>query len=48
MHHGSMFSSHWKKVFSEFSGTKRVRPSRTACNARSARGFTFTYHWSVR
>ncbi len=48
MHQGSMFSSHWKNVFSEFSGTNRVRPSRTAWSARSASGLTFTYHWSVR
>ena len=47
MHQSWMLRIHWKYVFDQLSGTKRMRPSSTARIAGSASGAIRTYHWSV-
>ena len=47
MHQSWMLRIHWKYVFAQFSGTKRMRPSSTASMAGAASGAMRTYHWSV-
>ena len=44
MHQSWMLCIHWKYVFDQFSGTKRMRPSSTALIAGSASGAIRTYH----
>src|SRR5580658_4510210 len=44
MHQSRMFSIQLKNVFSQLSGTKRIRPSRTAAMAFAAIGFVLTNH----
>src|SRR5579871_4615343 len=39
-----IFSIQWKNVFSQLSGTKRMRPSRTASMAFAAIGVVLTNH----
>ena len=47
MHQSWMLRIHWKYVFDQLSGTKRMLPSSTARIAGSASGAMRTYHWSV-
>ncbi len=47
MHQSLMLRIHSKYVRSQFSGTKRMRPSSTARIAGAASGAMRTYHWSV-
>src|SRR5450755_690639 len=45
-HQSRMFRIHSSYVFFQRSGTKRVSPASVAATAFSARGATFTNHWS--
>lgn len=45
MHQSRIPSSQSKYTFAHRSGTNRIRPSRTAAIAGSARGFIRTNHW---
>ena len=47
-HQSLMFSIQAKYEFFHASGMMRVRPSRTASMAGSAKGLIFTNHWGVR